>query len=33
MPTVDYNVNGNAVVFAGTPPASGDMIQIRELPI
>ena len=33
MPTVDYNVSGNAVVFVGTPPASGDMIQIRELPI
>ena len=33
MPTVDYNVSGNAVVFVGTPPATGDMIQIRELPI
>jgi hypothetical protein len=33
MPTVDYNVSGNAVVFVGTPPATGDTIQIRELPI
>ena len=33
MPTVDYNVSSNSVVFVGTPPATGDMIQIRELPI
>ena len=34
IPGVDYNVNGNAVDFSiSTAPATGDVIQIRELVI
>ena len=34
IPTVDYQVSGNSVDFSiSTPPATGDVIQIRELVI
>ncbi len=33
VPVADYNVTSNSVVFVGTPPATGDTIHIRELPI
>ena len=34
VPGVDYTVTGNAVDFSvGTPPATGDNVQIRELVI
>ena len=34
VPGVDYTVTCNAVVFSvGTPPATGDKVQIRELVI
>tara|TARA_B100000131_G_scaffold214593_1_gene206291 strand:- start:1234 stop:4806 length:3573 start_codon:yes stop_codon:yes gene_type:complete len=34
VPGVDYTVTGNAVDFSvGTPPATGDKVQIRELVI
>ena len=34
IPGVDYQVSGNAVDFSiSTPPATGDVIQIRELVI